>query len=50
MKSVPSFLSRSIVVRRRLRGTFDFAAMADRARMPWRFLERHIAVDGLSAA
>lgn len=35
---------------RRLRGTFDFAAIADRARMPWRFLARHIAVDGLSAA
>jgi hypothetical protein len=35
---------------RRLRGTFDFAAMADRARMPWRFLARHVTVDGLSAA
>jgi hypothetical protein len=35
---------------RRLRGTFDFAAMADRARMPWRFLSRHVTVDGLAAA
>ncbi len=35
---------------RRLRGNFDFAAIADRVRMPWRFLARHIAVDGLSAA
>jgi hypothetical protein len=34
---------------RRLRGTFDFAAIADRARMPWRFLARRMAVDGLSA-
>jgi len=34
---------------RRLRGTFDFAGMADRARMPWRFLARHVTVDGLSA-
>jgi hypothetical protein len=35
---------------RRLRGTFDFAAIADRERMPWRFLARHITVDGLPAA
>ena len=35
---------------RRLRGSFDFAAIADRKRMPWRFLARHIAVDGLLAA
>ena len=35
---------------RRLRGSFDFAAIADRQRMPWRFLARHIAVDGLLAA
>ncbi len=35
---------------RRLRGTFDFAAIADRERMPWRFLARRFAVDGLSAA
>jgi hypothetical protein len=35
---------------RHLRGTFDFAGMADRARMPWRFLARHVTVDGLSAA
>ncbi len=35
---------------RRLRGTLDFAAIADRARMPWRFLARHIAVDGPAAA
>ena len=34
---------------RRLRGSFDFAAIADRQRMPWRFLARHIAVDGLVA-
>ena len=33
---------------RRLRGTFDFAAIDDRARMPWRFLARHMAVDGLA--
>jgi hypothetical protein len=33
--------------RHRPRGTLDFAPIADRARMPWRFLERHIAVDGL---
>ena len=32
---------------RRLRGSFDFAAIADRERMPWRFLARHFAVDGL---
>jgi hypothetical protein len=32
---------------RRLRGTFDFAGIADRVRMPWRFLARHVAVDGL---
>jgi hypothetical protein len=36
------------VCQRRLRGTFDFAGLADRARMPWRFLERHMTVDGLS--
>jgi hypothetical protein len=36
--------------RRRLRGTFDFAAIADRARMPWRFLARHVTVDGLRTA
>jgi hypothetical protein len=34
--------------RRRLRGTFDFAGLADRARMPWRFLARHMTVDGLA--
>jgi hypothetical protein len=34
---------------RRLRGTFDFAGLADRARMPWRFLARHVTVDGISA-
>ena len=50
MKSALSFPLRGIVAGRRLRGTFDFAAIADRARMPWRFLERHIAVDALSAA
>jgi hypothetical protein len=33
--------------RRRLRGTFDFAGLADRARMPWRFLARHVTVDTL---
>jgi len=33
---------------RRLRGTFDFAGIADRIRMPWRFLARHVTVDGLS--
>jgi hypothetical protein len=31
-----------------LRGRFDFAALADRVRMPWRFLARHMAVDGLT--
>jgi hypothetical protein len=35
--------------RRRLRGTFDFAGIADRARMPWRFLARHVTVDALAA-
>jgi hypothetical protein len=35
---------------RRLRGTFDFAGIADRARMPWRFLARHVTVDSLIAA
>ncbi|MEJ0097617.1 MAG: hypothetical protein WDM84_06435 [Bauldia sp.] len=35
---------------RRLRGTFDFAGIADRARMPWRFLARHVTVDGLITA
>jgi hypothetical protein len=35
---------------RHLRGTFDFAGMADRARMPWRFLARHVTVDTLRAA
>jgi hypothetical protein len=35
---------------RHLRGTFDFAGLADRVRMPWRFLARHVTVDGLSAA
>ena len=34
---------------RRLRGSFDFATIADRERMPWRFLARRFAVDGLSA-
>jgi hypothetical protein len=33
---------------RYLRGTFDFAGIADRARMPWRFLARHVTVDGLA--
>jgi len=33
---------------RRLRGTFDYAAIPDRARMPWRFLARRMAVDGLA--
>lgn len=32
---------------RRLRGTFDFAGLADRKRMPWRFLARHVTVDCL---
>jgi hypothetical protein len=26
-----------------------FAVIDDRTRLPWRFLERHIAVDGLGA-
>jgi hypothetical protein len=25
----------------------EFVALADRARMPWRFLARHVTVDGL---
>ena len=33
-------------VGRCLRGRFDYAAIADRVRMPWRFLARHMAVDG----
>jgi hypothetical protein len=35
---------------RRMRGTFDFAVIDDHARLPWRFLERHIARDGLTGA
>jgi hypothetical protein len=34
---------------RRLRGTFDFAVLGDRQRMPWRFLARHVTVDALRA-
>jgi hypothetical protein len=34
--------------RRRIRGTLDFAGIADRARMPWRFLARHVTVDTLT--
>jgi hypothetical protein len=34
------------VGRRCLRHRFDFAAMTDRVRMPWRFLARRMAVDG----
>jgi hypothetical protein len=33
-----------------LRGTLDFAAIDDHARLPWRFLARHMAVDDLSPA
>jgi hypothetical protein len=33
-------------IRRCLRGRFDFVEIADRVRMPWRFLARHMAVDG----
>jgi hypothetical protein len=29
---------------------FSRALLDDRTRLPWRFLARHIAVDGLSAA
>jgi hypothetical protein len=51
MKAVVSQkLGRNGAAGRWLRGMFDFAALADRARMPWRFLARHMAVDGLSAA
>jgi hypothetical protein len=32
---------------RRLRGTLDFVAMDDHARLRERFLARHFAVDGL---
>ncbi len=42
--TVPTFVP---VRQRRLRGTFDYAAIPDRARMPWRFLARRMAVDGL---
>jgi hypothetical protein len=31
---------------RYLRGRFDYLALADRVRMPWRFFARHMAVDG----
>ncbi len=49
MKAVVSQkLARTAAGGRRLRGTFDFAAIADRARMPWRFLARRMAVDGLA--
>ena len=33
---------------RRLRGTLDFAEIDDHARLPWRFLSRHMTVDGLT--
>jgi hypothetical protein len=50
MKSVTSHRAGEDSARgRRLRGSFDFAAIADRDRMPWRFLARRFAVDGLSA-
>jgi hypothetical protein len=39
----------SAIPGRRFSGRFDFAALADRARMPWRFLARHVTVDGLRA-
>jgi hypothetical protein len=45
-----AFVSGQTCAGRRLRGTFDFAAIADRARMPWRFLARHVTVDGLRTA
>jgi hypothetical protein len=35
---------------RKLRGTFDFAVIDDHARLPWRFLARRMAMDGLSRA
>jgi hypothetical protein len=31
---------------RLLRDRYDFADITDRVRMPWRFLARHMAVDG----
>jgi hypothetical protein len=40
---------RSEPQRRRIRGTLDFVGLADRDRMPWRFLARHVTVDGLTA-
>jgi hypothetical protein len=40
----------SVPAGRRLRGTFDFAGMGDRQRMPWRFLARHVTVDAITAA
>jgi hypothetical protein len=45
--TVPAFCA--VARQRRLRGTFDYAAIPDRARMPWRFLARRMAVDGLAA-
>ena len=35
---------------RRLRGTLDFVAMDDHARLRERFLARHIAMDGLASS
>lgn len=32
---------------RRLQERYDFADITDRVRMPWRFLARHMAVDGI---
>jgi len=43
-------LTRPMAAWRRLRGTFDYAAIADRDRMPWRFLARRMAVDGVAHA
>ncbi len=44
--TVPAFFA--VVRQRRLRGTFDYAAIPDRARMPWRFQARRMSVDGLA--
>jgi hypothetical protein len=48
MKRAISHRNFVLTAGRRLRGTLDFASMDDHARLPWRFLARHMAVDGLN--
>ena len=50
MKAMVFSLAKALPQGRHLRGTFDFASIGDRDRMPWRFLARRMAVDGLCAA